>query len=141
MTGYDRDVRSGGGRPTRLTRLVETALAIVALLVLLGAAPPPGAGPDSLRQLIDAPPPAGPPGGLDGLGLVLVAGLAIGVLALLAGAVILFRTRGAKAVPPTSEGWWTCPNCGAGNMDGAARCHACSTWRTTTPRSTTSASP
>jgi len=62
-------------------------------------------------------------------------------LVVLVGAVvILFRTRGAVTPPASSEGWWTCSNCGAGNMDGAARCHACSTWRATA-RPTPTAQP
>jgi hypothetical protein len=129
-------MRRSGGQPTRLTRLAGTALAIVAVTVLLGAAP---AGPTAVAPvlLIDAPSQgAGSTGGLlGGLGWILILGLAIAAVALILAAVVLFRTRGSKAAPP-SEGWWTCANCGAGNMDGSARCHACATWRSTTARPT-----
>lgn len=131
-------MRSGGGQPTRLMRLAGTALAIVAVTVLLGAAP---AGPTEATPVlvIDAPTQgAGGAGGLfGGLGWILIVALAVAAVALILAAVVLFRTRGSKATPP-SEGWWTCANCGAGNMDGAARCHACATWRSTTARPTPS---
>lgn len=129
-------MRSSGGQPARGTRLVGPTLAMVALTVLLGATP---AGPAAVgpAMLIDAPTQgAGDTGGLfGGLGWILVIALAIAVVALIVAAIVLFRTRGGKASPP-SEGWWTCANCGAGNMDGAARCHACATWRSTTARPT-----
>lgn len=138
MTGYDRVVRSSDGRPARLTRLIGPALAIVALTVLLGAAPPRSVDPGSILQLADAPTQGnGGAGGIDAFGILLLGGLGLAVLAAIGAGIILFRTRGvAKAVPPPVEGWWTCANCGAGNMDGAARCHACATWQSTTPRST-----
>lgn len=129
-------MRSSGGRLTRVRRLAGPALAVVALTVLLGAAPAdPGAVAPIL--LIDAPSQgAGSTGGLfGGLGWILIAGLAIAAVALILAAIVLFRTRGSKAAPP-SEGWWTCASCGAGNIDGSARCHACATWRSTTARPT-----
>jgi hypothetical protein len=141
VTGYDRDVRSDGGQPTRLTRLAGHALAIVALTVLLGAAPSSTVVPGTIRQLIDAPTQGAGSTGLDAFGLLLLGGLAIAVVVALVAGFVLFRTRGAKAIPPPSEGWWTCPKCGAGNMDGAARCHACATWRTSTPHPTASPTP
>lgn len=141
MTGYDRDVRSDGGRPTRLTRLVGPALAIVAFTVLLGAAPSSAGIPGTIREFVDAPTQGGGSSGLDAFGLLLLGGLALAVVAAIAAAFVLFRTRGVKAAPPPSEGWWTCLKCGAGNMDGAARCHACATWRTSTPQPTASPSP
>jgi hypothetical protein len=129
-------MRSSGGRPMRLTRLAGPALAIVAVTVLLGAAP---AVPTAVAPilLIDAPTQgAGAAGGLLGdLGWILILALAVAAVALILAAIVLFRTRGSKEAPP-SEGWWTCANCGAGNMDGSARCHACATWRSTTPRAT-----
>lgn len=127
-------MRSSGGQPTHLTRLAGAAFAIVALTVLLGAAP---AGPGAAAPIlvIDAPSQgAGSPGGLfGGPGWILIVGLAVAAVALILAAIVLFRTRASKAAPP-SEGWWTCANCGAGNMDGSARCHACATWRSTTAR-------
>lgn len=144
MTGYDRDVRSGGARPTRLSRLAGPALAIVACIVLLGAAPPPAAPvAESIRHLVGAPTQGGGGGGGllgSGFGLILLVGLGIAVVVVAWAAYVLFRTRGPKVIPP-SEGWWTCTKCGAGNMDGAARCHACAAWRTATPNPTPSASP
>jgi hypothetical protein len=129
------------GRPTRRTRLAGPTLAIVAFTVLLGAAPPSTVLPGTVRGLVDAPSQGGGgTGGLDGLTLILVIGLVVAVVVLVGAVFVLFRTRTAKALPP-SEGWWTCAKCGAGNMDGAARCHACATWRTATPRPTPSASP
>lgn len=120
-------MRSDDSRPTRLTRLAGSALAIVALTVLLGA---------------DAPAQgAGTPGAMDPLVLVLIAVLAVSAVALLGAAFVLFRTRGSKVAPPVSEGWWTCAKCGAGNMDGAARCHNCATWRSSTSHATTSPAP
>jgi len=135
-------MRSDGTRPTRLTRIAGPALAIVALTVLLGAAPPSAIGPAAIQHLADAPSQgAGAPGAIDPLVLVLIAVLAVAAVALLAAALVLFRTRGSKAAPPMSEGWWTCAKCGAGNMDGAARCHSCATWRSSAPHATTSPVP
>lgn len=129
-------MRSSGGQPTRLTRLAGPAIAIAAFIVLLGAVP---AGPTALSPalLIDAPTQGtgGAGGPLGGFGWILIVALAVAAVALILAAVVLFRTRGSKT-PPPSEGWWTCASCGAGNMDGAARCHACATWRSTTPRPT-----
>jgi hypothetical protein len=138
MTGYDRDVRSSDGRPARLTRLIGTAIAIVAFTMLIGAAPPAPRAAGPVLQPVDAPTPGnGGAGGIDAFGILLIAGLALAIVVAIGAGIILFRTRGvARAAPPPAEGWWTCGNCGASNMDGAARCHACATWRSTTPRST-----
>ena len=126
---------------TRLTRLAGLALAIVAFVVLLGAAPASTApGAAAVRELIDAPAQGAGSGGLLGdplLGLILIGGLVVAVVILLGAAYVLFRTRSPKVIPP-SEGWWTCTKCGAGNMDGSARCHACSTWRAAKPKPTPS---
>ena len=122
-------MRSGGGRPARLSRLVEPGLAIVAFIVLTGAGPTTNGGDQG----------GGGGGFLSGLGPLLAVALVIGIVLAAVAALILFRTRGAS-VPPATDDWWTCANCGAANMDGAARCHACSTWRGTTPRPTPSAS-
>lgn len=133
-------MRSSRGRSASLARLAGPALAIVALTVLLGAVAPGQAGIEAARQGIDAPTQgAGASGGLFGdLGWLLIVALAAAAVIFMGAAVVLFRTRASKAAPP-SEGWWTCANCGAGNMDGAARCHACATWRSTTPRPTPTA--
>jgi hypothetical protein len=133
-------VRSSRGRSAPLARLAGPALAIVALTVLLGAVAPGQTAIEAARQGIDAPTQgAGAAGGLFGdLGWLLIVALAAAAVVFVGAAVVLFRTRTPKAAPP-SEGWWTCANCGAGNMDGAARCHACATWRSTTPRPTPTA--
>lgn len=139
-------MRTNGRRPTRFRRLAGLAFAVVSFVVLLGAAAPATFVPHAIRSFAESGGGASAGGGnggglLSGFGPLLLVGLAIAVVVLVAAVVILFRTRGAVATPATTaEGWWTCANCGAGNMDGAARCHACSTWRTTTPRSTTSVS-
>jgi hypothetical protein len=122
-------------------RLAGPTLAIVAVTVLLGAAPSATIHHGTVLQFVDAPTQGGGSNGVDAFGLLLLAGLAVAVVAALAAAFVLFRTRGPKAAPPPSEGWWTCSKCGAGNMDGAARCHACATWRTSTPHPTTSPVP
>lgn len=129
-------MRSIGMRPASLDRLAGPALAIAAVAILLGAIPA-GPAPVVAALPIDAPTQGGGAGGglLGELGWILIVGLAIAAVALILAAIVLFRTRGSKA-PPPSEGWWTCASCGAGNMDGAARCHACATWRSTTPRPT-----
>lgn len=131
-------MRSSDGRPARLTRLIGTALAIVAFTVLLGAAPPAPRTPATVLQLVDAATPGnGGTGGIDAFGILLIAGLVLAVVLAIVAAIILLRTRGvSKTVPPPAEGWWTCGDCGASNMDGAARCHACATWRSTSPRAT-----
>ncbi len=130
-------MRSSDGRPARLTRQIGVALAIVAGTLLLGAAPPPLTVPERILQFVDAPSQGNSAaGGIDAFGILLFVGLGLALLAAIGAGTVRFRTRGAKAVPPPAEGWWTCANCGAGNMDGAARCHACATWRSTTPRST-----
>lgn len=127
---------------TRLTRFAGLALAIVAFVVLPGAAPASTAlGGAALRELIDAPTQGGGAGGGplgDGLlGLILIAALIVAVVVMIGAAYVLFRTRGSKVVPP-SEGWWTCTKCGASNMDGSARCHSCATWRAAEPKPTPS---
>ncbi len=127
----------------RLTRLAAGGLAIVAFLVLPGAAAPTRLGPGPIVSFIVSSEGGEQAGGglLGGFGPILLVGLAVAIVALVGAAFVLFRTRGAARIPPPSEGWWTCGNCGAGNVDGAARCHACATWRSTTPSATPSASP
>lgn len=132
---------SNGSRSTRQIRLAAFSLAIVAFVVLLGAAPPSAHLPGTVLQFVDAPTQGAGSTGPNVVGLLLLVGLGIAVVAALAAAFVLFRTRGAKGVPPSTEGWWTCSKCGAGNMDGAARCHACATWRTSTPQPTASPTP
>ncbi|MEO8273345.1 MAG: hypothetical protein ABI620_04700, partial [Chloroflexota bacterium] len=106
-------MRSSDGRPARLTRPIGAALAIVAFAVLPGAAPPPSSNPGSILQFVDAPTQgAGSAGGIDAFGILLLVALGFAVLAAIGAGIVLFRTRGAKAVPPPAEGWWTCANCG-----------------------------
>jgi hypothetical protein len=129
-------------------RLAALGLAIAAFIVLPGANAPVGLGPDSVRSLAEQGGGASSGGGtggggslLSGLGPLLIIGLVVAIIVVIAAAVILARTRGVTTQPAGAEGWWTCANCGAGNLDGAARCHACSTWRTTTSRPASSAQP
>lgn len=125
-------MRSGG------PRLAAPALAIVAFVVLLGANGPQSPVAVPIADFAATPGSADGGGGLGGdLGLLLLAALALAVIVAAAAAgVILYRTRGPRVPRAQEEGWWTCPNCGAGNLDGAARCHACATWRTSVPRPT-----
>ena len=119
-------------------------LATLAFVVLLGAAPPGAPRVESVRAFAQGGGPGGAGTGGDLLAtfgpLLLLIGLVVALIIAVGAALILVRTRGSTtAVSP--EGWWTCSTCGAGNMDGAARCHACGTWRTTAQRPTPSASP
>ena len=127
-------MRRGGSRQA------AAALAIVAFVVLLGATAP---GSGGIAPILDLAPPGGQEGGpaANGiLGPVLLAALGLAVIvAAGAAAVILYRTRGSRVPRTPEEGWWTCQSCGAGNIDGAARCHACATWRTSMPHPTTTA--
>jgi hypothetical protein len=130
MKAYDFGMRSGGTRPSRFARLAGPAIAVVAFVVLLGAVAP-AEMTESRLAFIDPglEEDVVSPGLFDGFGVVLLVGLAIAVVAALGAAFVLFRTRASNAPPPSSEGWWTCASCGAGNIEGAARCHACATWR------------
>lgn len=130
------------GRRNGLRRLAGPGLAIVACIVLLAANTPWAPAIDLGAHLIDAPTPGSAGGGgvLGGILPLLVIALVVGVLVAASAAYILFRTRGTT-VAPASDDWWTCSNCGAGNVVGSARCHACATWRASTPRPTPSASP
>lgn len=123
----------------RTGQVAHLALAMVALLALVGANAPFEPIDAAAGALVDAPTQGGGGGGIldGGLGLLLLAGLGIAILiAVAAAAVVLFRTRASKLPTGSAEGWWTCASCGAGNLDGAARCHACSTWRRATARTT-----
>jgi hypothetical protein len=139
-------VRTSGQRRILARRLARAVLAISAFVVLVGANAPAALAPGSILDLNESGGGASSGGGTGGtllsdFGPLLLIGLAIAVVVLVAAVVILVRTRGAITPPASSEGWWTCSNCGAGNMDGAARCHACSTWRTTTARPTPTVQP
>jgi hypothetical protein len=124
------------------SRLAAPALAIASLVVLLGANAPLAPGALPVSDFAATPGSANGGGGvLDGIvGLIILGALAVAVIvAVSAAAVILYRTRGSRVPRTPEEGWWTCQSCGAGNIDGAARCHACGTWRTSVPRPTTTA--
>jgi hypothetical protein len=138
-------VRNGARHGTLIGRCTGAALGIASFIALIGANAPAALAPGLILDLNESGGGASSGGGTGGtfladFGPLLLIGLAIAVIVLIAAAVILFRTRGAVTPPVSSEGWWTCSNCGAGNMDGAARCHACSTWRTTA-RPTPTAQP
>jgi hypothetical protein len=114
------------------------------LVGLLGALASGGTRTGAIRDAAGASTPDGTEGGgaglLGSLGPILLVVVVIAIVIAVVAAVILFRTRGVTE-PTSSEGWWTCPKCGSSNMDAAARCHTCSTWRATTARPTPSASP
>jgi len=139
-------VRHAGRPPIQLRRCAALGLAVVAFVVLVGATGPAPFLPTVVRSFNEAGGGASAGGGTGGtalstLGPLLIIGLVIAVIVFVGAAVVLLRTRGAVTPPASTEGWWTCANCGAGNLDGAARCHACSTWRSTNPRPTPSAQP
>ena len=132
-------------QPWTLTRrFAGPVLGMASFIFLVGANAPRALAPGSILDLDQSGGDAAAGGGTGGtflsdFGPLLLIGLAIAVVVLVAAVVILVRTRGAVTPPSSSEGWWTCSNCGAGNMDGAARCHACSTWRSATPVARTTA--
>lgn len=130
----------------RSARLARPVLAIVSFVVMVGASAPAALDPGSIRSFAEQGGGASAGGGTGGtllstLAPLLLIALAVALVIVATAVVILLRTRGAVTPPVNAEGWWTCSNCGAGNMDGASRCHACSTWRTTTPRSNPTAQP
>ncbi|HYK94448.1 MAG TPA: hypothetical protein VE011_01080 [Candidatus Dormibacteraeota bacterium] len=134
-------MRSEARRGTLVRRLPGAVLGMASLIILVAANAPASLAPGAILDLNESGGGASSGGGTGGtflsdFGPLLLVGLAIAAVVLLAALVILVRTRGAVTPSSSSEGWWTCSNCGAGNMDGAARCHACSTWRTATPRPT-----
>lgn len=114
------------------------------ILLVLGALAAGGARTGAIRDAAGASSPDATEGGgaglLASLGPILLIAVLIAIVIAVVAAVILFRTRGVTE-PTSAEGWWTCPKCGASNMDASARCHACSTWRSTSPSATPSASP
>jgi hypothetical protein len=118
---------------------------MVAFIVLVGAGAPADPTIGLISQGIDRPASAGNGGGgggnpLAGILPLLVVALVVGLIVAAFAGYILFRTRGAK-IAPASDEWWTCSNCGAANVEGTARCHACATWRSTAaPRPSPTAS-
>ena len=128
------------------SRIGGALLSVGAFVLFVGASAPAALAPGVVRNLNESGGGASAGGGsggslLSNVGPLLIVGLAIAVVVLIAAVVILLRTRSAVTPPASSEGWWTCATCGAGNLDGAPRCHACSTWRTTAPRPTPSTQP
>lgn len=124
-------------------RLLVVAVALGAAIVLMGAVPAGSLAPTVIRELNESGGGASAGGGTGGRPLLVVLtpflliGLAIAIIgAGVAVAIIVFRTRSAVTPQPAAEGWWTCTNCGASNMDASPRCHACNTWRSTRPRPT-----
>ena len=112
----------------------------------MGASAPAPFGPTAVGNFNESGGGASSGGGTGGsllstLGPLLLVGLAIALVVVVGAAVVLLRTRAAVTPTASPEGWWTCTNCGAGNLDGASRCHACSTWRTTPQRPAPSAQP
>jgi hypothetical protein len=110
------------------------------------------AATDVIRELNESGGGASAGGGTGGQGFLatitpfLLIGLGIAIVVIgIAAAVIVIRTRSAVApqssAAAAADGWWTCTNCGAGNMDAAPRCHACNAWRATRPRPTPTPQP
>jgi hypothetical protein len=100
--------------PPRLVPPWAIALLLPALVVLMGAT-----GQDE-----------GSAGGgleLGSLALLLVGVLAAAILVLAAGYLVL-RWRAGPAPAEVPGDWWTCAACGAANIGGSPRCHACGAW-------------
>ena len=127
--------------PRFLGRLGRFSFALTAFVVLVAAAPAPIPGGSERLSLVDSPTDGAAIGSLlDGIGPLLLIGLAIAIAIFVVAGVILFRTRASAAPAPSPEDWWTCSTCSAGNLEGTARCHACGTWRSANARPTPSAS-
>src|SRR6478672_1735028 len=108
---------------TLARRLAGAALWIASFIVVAAANTPGALAPGSILDLNESGGGASSGGGTGGtflseFGPLLLIALAIALVVLVVAIVILVRTRGAVTPPASSEGWWTCANCGAGNMDG-----------------------
>jgi len=60
--------------------------------------------------------------------VLLLGGVVVGALALLAVGYLVLRWRAGPAPAEVPDEWWTCPACGAANIVGSPRCHACGAW-------------
>jgi hypothetical protein len=58
----------------------------------------------------------------------LLIGVVVGAAAVLAVGYLVLRWRAGPARAEAPGEWWTCPKCGAANIVGSPRCHACGAW-------------
>ncbi|HSL98011.1 MAG TPA: hypothetical protein VK831_05520 [Candidatus Deferrimicrobiaceae bacterium] len=103
-------------RPVRPVPLWVVPLLLVALVILTGAT-------------------GGNEGGGSGGGgvewgtiLLLLAGAVVGAASVLVVGYLVLRWRAGPAPVGTPGEWWSCPACGAANIVGSPRCHACGAW-------------
>jgi hypothetical protein len=61
------------------------------------------------------------------IGLLLI-GVVVGAAAVLAVGYLVLRWRAGPPPAEVPDDWWTCPTCGAANIVGSPRCHACGAW-------------
>jgi len=102
--------RRAGRVPAQLVPLL-----VVALLVLAAAT-----GDDE---------GSGGGGGLSFEGiLLLLGGIVVTAVAALAVGYVILRWRAGPAAAEIPGEWWTCQSCGAANIVGSPRCHACGAW-------------
>lgn len=59
---------------------------------------------------------------------LLVIGVIVGVAAVVVIAYLILRWRAGPTPAEIPGDWWTCPSCGAANIVGSPRCHACGAW-------------
>jgi hypothetical protein len=113
----DRRRRRGAERgQTALVPTWVVPLLLVALPVLVAAT----GGDDGTG--------AGGGGGPFGGMLLLLAGIVVGAVAVLAVGYLVLRWRAGPAPAEIPGEWWTCRSCGAANIAGSPRCHACGAW-------------
>ncbi|NJD28441.1 MAG: hypothetical protein FIA92_09100 [Chloroflexi bacterium] len=60
--------------------------------------------------------------------LLLLGGIVVGAGAVLAVGYLVLRWRAGPAPAEVPGEWWTCRSCGAANIAGSPRCHACGAW-------------
>ncbi len=91
-------------------------LLLIALVVLSGAT----GGNDS----------GGGSGGSAPLGgiLLVLGGVVVGAAMALVVGYLVLRWRAGPAPAEVPGEWWTCATCGAANIVGSPRCHACGAW-------------
>ena len=68
-------------------------------------------------------------GGSDLVGLgLLLGGVVVGAVVMLIVGYVVLRWRAGPAPAEVPGDWWTCRSCGAANIAGSPRCHACGAW-------------
>lgn len=101
---------------TRLGPARVVPLLVVALLVLAAAT-----GGDEGSGV------GGGGTSLEGI-LLLIGGIVVTAVAALAVGYVILRWRAGPAAAEIPGEWWTCQSCGAANIAGSPRCHACGAW-------------